>query len=104
MVCTILSIVKYPIFLYTHVRGPDFRQAFRRIRGLRALSGVPFMSLTASAPTAVEADIVRSLCLNKVVYIRHPLNRSNIFLAVKTKSSFSVSTIDLIATGNVFRM
>ena len=51
------------------------------------------MSLTASAPASVEADIVSSLSLTNVVYIRHSLNRSNIYLSIRTKSSLSVSKV-----------
>ncbi len=50
------------------------------------------MSLTASAPASVEADIVSSLSLSNTVYIKHSLNRPNIYLTVKTKSSFAVSS------------
>lgn len=72
-------------------RGVEFRQAFRRVGGLRALVKVPFMCLTASAPASVEADIVSCLCLKNVIYVRHSLNRPNIYLSVATKSSCTVS-------------
>lgn len=61
------------------------------------MARVPFMSLTASAPDVVETDIVSSLLLTNVVYIKHPLNRSNIYMTVKTKSSLAVSTIKVVS-------
>ena len=72
-------------------RGLDFRQAFRKIGGLRALTKVPVMCLTASAPASVQSDIVSSLSLVNVVCVKHPLDRPNIHLSVIKKSSFAVS-------------
>ena len=90
MVCFIHNAVATH-FIKQSNRGSDFRLAFRRIGGLRALTKVPFMSLTASAPADVEADIVSCLSLFNVTYIRHSLNRSNIYLSVSTKSTMAVS-------------
>ena len=42
-------------------RGEKCRQAFKRIGGLRALTKVPFMTVTASAPVSVQKDIIQSL-------------------------------------------
>lgn len=71
--------------------GPEFRNEFSRIGGLRALIKCPFMSLTASAPPSVESDIKLSLHLQNTVCIRHPLNRPNIYISVKKKSFLAVS-------------
>lgn len=89
MVCCLYGVVM-PLYCPLN-RGADFRQAFRRIGGLRALVKVPFMSLTASAPANVEADIVSCLGLTNVVYIRQSLNRPNTYFSVRTKSSLAVS-------------
>lgn len=68
--------------IYIHVdlfRGADFRTSFRSIGGLRALTAVPFMALSASAPPAVAKSIEDSLHLKSPVHISHSLDRPNIF-------------------------
>ena len=81
--------------LLTHFRGPEFRKAFKRIGGLRALTKVPFMCLTASAPPAIEAEILESVGLHDPVVIRQPINRPNIFYVILKKSGLSVSYFDI---------
>ena len=49
------------------------------------------MSLTASAPPAVESELVRSLHLENPVFVRKCLDRPNIFYSVGKKSGLSVS-------------
>lgn len=84
------------------IRGNDFRQAFKRIGGLRAMTKVPFMTLTASASPSVQEDIIQSLSLTNVVYVRHSLDRPNIHLSVAKKSSLAVSKfITIISQFNV---
>ena len=73
------------------IRGEKFRQAFKI--GLRALTKVPFMTLTASAPVSVQKDIIQSLSLTNTVYVKCSLDRPNIHLSVAKKSSLVVSKI-----------
>ena len=62
--------------------------------GVRALTDVPFMALTASAPPEVEATIISSLQLNNPLIVHRDLDRPNIYFsssAIKTLNvSFSV--------------
>ena len=48
-------------------RGPSFRETFHSLGSVRALTGIPFMALTASAPSAFTREIVHSLCLHEPV-------------------------------------
>ena len=66
-------------------RGRDFRRAFSHIGDIRALTPVPVMSLTASAPCVVLSDIVKSLHMKDPVFVRHSLDRPNIFYSVAKK-------------------
>jgi superfamily II DNA helicase RecQ len=56
------------------IRGKEFRQAFKRIGGLCALKKVPFMTLTASAPVSVQEDIIQSLSLTNIAYVKCSLD------------------------------
>ena len=80
----------YHIALY---RGPDFRRAFHKIGGLRALIKVPFMCLTASASPQIESEIVGSVGLINPISVKNPINRSNIYYCVVKKSSMTVIMI-----------
>ena len=71
-------------------RGQDFRTAFEKIGGLRALTAAPFMALTASAPPEIEATIVSSLHLNRPVFVRCDLYRPNIFLSATAIKDINV--------------
>ena len=88
-----INIFVIIVMLLTDFRGPDFRKAFKRIGGLRALTKVPFMCLTASAPPAIEAEILESVGLHDSVFIRQPINRPNIFYSILKKSGLSVSCL-----------
>ena len=81
------AIVCYSHFTY---RGSDFRKSFAGIGDLRALTNAPVMALTASAPPHVEAELVKSLHLQKTVYVKQPLDRPNTFYAVYKKTSMVV--------------
>jgi superfamily II DNA helicase RecQ len=74
-------------------RGQDFRKSFRMIGGIRALTSVPFMALSASAPPNVEAEIVDSLDLKSPAIISCDLNRPNIYSASR-KYSLNVSATE----------
>ena len=52
------------------------------------LTSVPVMTLTASAPPHMEAELVKSLHMQKTV--RQPLDRLNTFYAVYKKTSMAV--------------
>ena len=72
-------------------RGKDFRTSFSRIGGLRALTRAPVISLTASAPPAVEQQLLESLSMHSPTFIKHTLDRPNIFYCVSKKTSMTVS-------------
>ena len=76
--------------IYFYFRGKDFRPAFTKIGGLRALSKSPLMSLTASAPPRVEQQLLKSLSMSDTTFIKHTLDRPNIFYCVQKKSSLMV--------------
>ena len=59
------------------VRGHDFRKAFSKIGALRATTSVPFMALTASAPSGIQSDIVSSLYMSSPVVVSCDLDRPN---------------------------
>ena len=65
--------------------------AFDKIGGLRVLTKVPFMCLTASAPPYIESEIVESVGLINPVFVKNPINRANIYYVLK-KSSMTVSS------------
>ena len=72
-------------------RGPDFRMAFHKIGGLRALTKIPFMCLTASASPQIELEIVDSVGLINPVFVKNPINRPNICYYVIKRSSMRVN-------------
>lgn len=75
---------------YLH-RGKDFRTSFGKIGGLRALTKAPVISLTASAPPVVEQQLIESLSMHDATFIKHTLDRPNIFYSVMKKTSMAVS-------------
>lgn len=76
---------------FCNPRGPTFRKAYKQIGGLRALTKVPFMTLTASAPPATATEILHSLSLTQPVVVMHRLNRENIYLSISKKQAIAVS-------------
>lgn len=81
----------------TYYRGKDFRKSFSRIGGLRALTTAPVISLTASAPPSVEQQLLESLSMHCPTFIKHTLDRPNIFYSVSKKTSMPVSGNYLLA-------
>ena len=67
------------------------RTDFEKIGGLRALTSVPFMALTASAPPEVRATIIKLLHLSNPVYVEGSLDRPNIYMSASTIKSVNVS-------------
>ena len=65
-------------------RGEDFRKEFRSMGGLRALTDVPFIALSASAPLIVQSDIIRSLQLLSPVVVSCDINRPNFLPALSS--------------------
>ena len=80
-----LNSIKY--YNIMSLRGNDFRQAFSRIGGLRALTAVPFMALTDSAPPKTQDEICSSLHLHHHIVVARPLDKANVFLSQSDKSS-----------------
>ena len=60
-------------------RGHDFRTAFDKLGGLRALTDAPFMALTASAPANTQSKIIESLHLKDPIVVYQLLDRAKIF-------------------------
>ncbi len=58
-------------------RGESFRPAFEKLGGLRALTNVPFMALTATASAETQDVIVKSLHLVNPVVVAQSLDRPN---------------------------
>ena len=73
--------------------GKDFRTSFSRIGGLRALTRPPIISLTASAPPAIEKRLLESLSMHSPTFIKYTLDRPNIFYSVLKKTSMTVSGV-----------
>ena len=72
------------MFIESHThRGKDFRTSFSRIGGLRALTRAPIISLTASAPPAIEEQL-ESLSMHSPTFIKYTLDCPNIFYRVLT--------------------
>ena len=96
MVRSMFHRASYSGYMSCHItlhRGPDFRRAFHKIGGLRALTKVPFMCLTASASPEIESEIVDSVRLINPVFVKNPINRANIYYCVVKKSSMTVSML-----------
>ena len=96
MVRSMFHHVSYSGYMSCHIalhRGPDFRTAFHKIGGLRALTKVPFVCLTASASPRIESEIVDSVGLINPVLVKNSINRANIYYCVVKKSSMTVSML-----------
>ena len=80
-------------FIYVEycIRGKDFRTAFDKMVGVRALTDVPFMALTASAPPDVEATVISSLQLHNPVIVHCDLDRPNIYFSSSPIKTLNVS-------------
>ena len=72
-------------------RGSNFRSSFAELGGLRALTDVPFLALTASAPPEIEDLIVQSLHLRSPVIVSRTLDRPNIFFSMSKSFGLEVS-------------
>ena len=72
-------------------RGNDFRTAFRKIGGLRALTVAPFMALSASATEQMIDTIKESLQLKHPVIVSRSLDRPNIFISANKSLGVDVS-------------
>ena len=86
-----LNSIKY--YNIMSLRGNDFQQALSRIGGLIALTEVPFMALTASAPPKMQDEICSSLHLRHHIVVARPLDRGNIFLSASRNSGVKVRYI-----------
>ena len=63
--------------------------------GLRALTDVPFIALSASTPPTVQSEIIRSLQLLSPVVVSCDLNRPNIFFSASPIKSLSISLMTM---------
>ena len=90
----ILNILSrlYSIFTLTAQSiGDLIRKSFSELGGLRALTDVPFIALTASAPPHVKEIIIESLHLKSSAIVCHTLDRPNIFLSISKSTALEVS-------------
>lgn len=84
------------MYMYMYIllfRGPHFRTCFQQIGGLRALTDVPIIGLTATAPHAIRTSICSSLGLSEPAVILQTLDRPNIYLSTSKSRGVSVSSI-----------
>ena len=72
-------------------RGKDFRTAFSKLGGLRALTNAPFMALTATANEEMQASIEESLNMAEPVVISRSVDRPNVYYSASTIKSIDVS-------------
>ena len=72
-------------------RGGDFRTAFQKLGGLRALTTAPFMALTATASPATQQTITELLNLADPAVMSKSLDRPNIYLSASAIKSLTVS-------------
>ena len=84
------------VLLYT-ARGKDFRRCFEEIGGLRALTNVPIIALTATAPSHVKDAICSSLGLEKPAVVLQTLDRPNIFFSICKSKGLNVSLFKYMA-------
>ena len=76
------------------VWGHDFRPAYRKLGELRrALPGVPFLALTATATERVREDIVEQLHLKQPARFVASFNRSNLSYSVLPKQGDSFARL-----------
>ena len=76
------------------VWGHDFRPAYRKLGELRrALPGVPFLALTATATERVREDIVEQLHLEQPEQFVASFNRSNLSYSVLSKQRDSFARL-----------
>ena len=80
------------LYLLFTTRGADFRRAFSKLGGLRAVTNLPFMALIATAPPHVEAELISSLHMHDPVIVRQPLDRPNIYLSASRSVGMKVRT------------
>ncbi|KAI1713758.1 DEAD/DEAH box helicase domain-containing protein [Ditylenchus destructor] len=67
--------------------GHEFRSSYRRVGDLRkAMPGVPFMALTATATKAVRNDIINNLALRNPIITLTGFDRENLYIEVKKKT------------------
>ena len=69
----------------------NFRPAYDKIGGLRALTKAHFICLTATAPPKIRSEISKRLHLEQLVLVLRNLDRQNIFYSVSTKNSMEVN-------------
>ena len=71
--------------------GNDFRRAFSILGGLKALTSVPLMALTATASPETQEIISQSLQLVDPVVVSCCLNRANIYYSARAIKAYRVS-------------
>ena len=84
--------VRIPCNVFINLcRGNDFRAAFRKIGGLRALTVAPFVALFASATEQMIDAIKESLQLKDPVVVSRSLDRPNVFISASKSVGVDVS-------------
>ena len=80
-------------------RALYLRTAFSKIGGLRAVTSVPFMALTATASSTTQKLISQSLHLEIPVVVSCSLNRPNIYFSASSMKGYNVSACTCIVAG-----
>ena len=62
-VISLRSAKIFDCFMYNTSRDPDFRMCFQQLGGLRALTEVPIIALTATAPQEIKSPHL--VCLSQ---------------------------------------
>ena len=86
LVYNITIIIKMSFY-----RGKDFRTAFSKLGGLRALTNAPFMALTATANEDMQASIEESLNMAEPVVISRSIDWPNVYYSASTIKSIDAS-------------
>ncbi len=89
------------VMLLTDFRGPDFRKAFKRIGGLRALTKVPFMCLTATPLMSKFA--IKILGLSDIVLNPIEIHVHTVEIQLTTLAIYSTVTCSPIVEWTIHR-
>ncbi|MCB0698938.1 MAG: RecQ family ATP-dependent DNA helicase [Chitinophagales bacterium] len=81
--------------------GHDFRPSYLNIGALKKLfRNTPFLAVTASALSAIEADIIKQLHFNKHTIFKGSLERKNITYTITYTENKIQNVLDLLSQQN----
>ncbi|ARF10880.1 DEAD/SNF2-like helicase [Hokovirus HKV1] len=74
--------------------GNDFRPEYKNLSCIKdTVPNVPIITLTATATTKVQQDIINTISLKNPKIIRTTFNRTNLYIAIKNKTDSIVNDI-----------